>query len=125
IAPLKRARPVRPNHATAPKYSATLYYNAGQPDSAIVYFRRAAEVAARDPKLAQDRKDALFNLGRIQQSQQHLPEAEATYREYLALYPNDADILAPLGSLLMQRGSKDSSFAIYRQIVAKGDSMGY
>ena len=125
IASFKRASALLPNDPTAPKYIATLYYNAGQSDSAMAYFRRAADVAARDPKLAQDRKDALYNLGRIQQSQQHLPEAEATYREYLALYPNDADILAPLGSLLMQRGSKDSAFAIYKQIISRGDSMGY
>ena len=125
IASFKRASALLPQDPTAPKYIATLYYNTGQADSAIVYFRRAADVAAKDPKLAQDRKDALYNLGRIQQSQQHPAEAEATYREYLAQFPNDPEILAPLGSLLMQRGSKDSAFAIYRQIIAKGDSMGY
>jgi tetratricopeptide (TPR) repeat protein len=125
ISSFKRASALLPQDPTAPKYIATLYYNSGQADSAMVYFRRAADVAAKDPKLAQDRKDALYNLGRIQQSQQKLAEAEATYREYLALYPNDPDILAPLGSLLMQRGAKDSAFAIYKQIIARGDSMGY
>src|SRR5258708_11737542 len=101
IASFKRASALLPQDPTAPKYIATLYYNAGQADSAIVYFRRAAEVAAKDPKLAQDRKDALYHLGRIQQSQQHLAEAEATYREHRARYPNDAEMLAPLRSLLI------------------------
>ena len=106
------------------KYLASLLYQAGQQDSAIVYFRRTAEIAAKDPKYAQDRKDALYNLGRIQHSMQRYPEAEASYREYLTLYPNDAEILASLGSVYMQTGKRDSAFSIYRQIVARADSVG-
>jgi tetratricopeptide (TPR) repeat protein len=106
------------------KYLASLLYQAGQQDSAIYYFRRTAEVAAKDPKYTQDRKDALFNLGRLQHARGHLPEAEATYREYLTLYPNDPEILASLGSVLMQTGQRDSAFAIYRQIIGRADSMG-
>jgi len=118
------------NEPTGFKYSAILFYNAGQSDSALLYFRRAADVAATDPKFAQDRKDALYNLGRIQQSVQKLPDAKATYREYLGLFPNDPEIMAALGSLYMQMSSKDgaykdSAFTIYRQIVSRGDSMGY
>jgi tetratricopeptide (TPR) repeat protein len=130
IASFRRATALLPNEPTGIKYLATLLYNAGKADSAVIYFRRAADVAAADPKFAQDRKDALYNLGRIQQSQQRIPEAQATYREYLGLYPNDAEIMASLGGLYMQKASKDtayrdSAFAIYRQIVSKGDSMGY
>src|SRR5256885_8679016 len=48
----------------------------------------------------------------------------------LKIYPNDPEIMAALGSIYMQRSSKepaykDSAFTIYRQIVSKGDSMGY
>ena len=125
IASFRRSIPLLPNEPTSYKYVATLYYNAGQADSALVYFRRTAEVAAQDQKFAQDRKDALYNLGRIQQSLQKLPDAQATYTEYLSLYPNDPEVLAALGSVLMQRGQKDSAFVIYRQIIAKADSMGY
>ena len=125
IASFRRATALLPTEPTGIKYVATLYYNTGKADSAVVYFRRAADVAAADPKFAQDRKDALFNLGRIQQSLQKLPEAMATYREYLALYPNDPEIMAALGGAYMQRNNKDSAFAIYRQIVSRGDSIGY
>jgi tetratricopeptide (TPR) repeat protein len=130
IASFRRASALMPNEPTGIKYVATLYYNTGKSDSAVVYFRRAADAAAADPKFAQDRKDALFNLGRIQQSLQQLPEAEKTYREYLSLYPNDAEIMAALGGVYMQKSAKDSTyrdsaFAIYRQIISKGDSMGY
>ena len=117
------------------KYSAILFYNAGQGDSALFYFRRAADVAATNPKSAQDRRDALYNLGRIQQSQGKVQEAKATYLEFLTAFPNDPEIMATLGGLYMQMAAKDSThtdsvykdsaFAIYRQIVSKGDSMGY
>jgi tetratricopeptide (TPR) repeat protein len=130
IASFRRASAILPGEPTGIKYIATLYYNAGKADSAVVYFRKAADAAAADPKFAQDRKDALFNLGRIQQSLQQLPEAEKTYREYLGLFPNDAEIMAALGGVYMQKAAKDSTyrdsaFAIYRQIISKGDSMGY
>lgn len=130
IASFRRASAMLPGEPTGIKYIATLYYNTGKADSAVIYFRKAANAAAADPKFAQDRKDALYNLGRIQQSLQQLAEAQATYREYLALYPNDAEIMAALGGVYMQKAAKDSTyrdsaFAIYRQIISKGDSMGY
>jgi tetratricopeptide (TPR) repeat protein len=125
IASFRRSMALLPQEPTSYKYLATLYYNAGQTDSALAYFRRTAEVAAKDPKFAQDRKDALYNLGRIQHSLQRWPDAQATYSEYLTLYPNDPEVLAALGSVLMQRGNKDSAFTIYRQIINKADSMGF
>jgi tetratricopeptide (TPR) repeat protein len=125
IASFRRASYLLPADPTSPKYLAIVFYNTGKQDSALVYFRRSADAAGTDPKFAQDRKDALFNLGRIQQSMQHLPEAQATYNEYLATYPNDPEILSALGGLYMQRGNKDSAFAVYRRIIAKADSMGW
>jgi tetratricopeptide (TPR) repeat protein len=123
------------------KYLATLLYQTGQADSAIYYFRRAAEVSAKDPKLTQERKDALYNMSRIQHSQARREqdsiskikadsvsprwaETQASYREYLGLYPNDAEILASYGSTMMQLGKRDSAFAIYNQIISRADSMG-
>lgn len=106
------------------KYLASLLYQAGQQDSAVYYFRRTAEIAAQDPKYAQDRKDALFNTARILHAQGKLPEAEAAYRQYLAVYPNDAEILASLGSVFMQTGKRDSALAIYKQIIGRADSVG-
>ena len=106
------------------KYLASLLYQAGQQDSAMYYFRRTADIAAKDTTYAQDRKDALYNLARIQHSLQRWPEAEATYKEYLTLYPNDVEVLASVGSVLMQTGKRDSAFAIYKQIIAWADSVG-
>ena len=125
IASFKRAGAMLPGEPTSTKYLATLYFNAGQPDSAVAYFRRSADIAKKDPKYAQDYKDALYNLARIEQSQEHWAQAGAAYQEYLTLYPNDPEVLASMGTVYMNTGKKDSAFAIYRQVVAKGDSMGY
>lgn len=125
IASFRRASALLPDEPTSTKYLATLYFNAGQTDSAVAYFRRSADVAKKDPKFAQDYKDALYNMARIEQNQEHWAQAGAAYQEYLAVYPNDPEVLAAMGTVYMQTGKKDSAFAIYRQVIAKGDSMGY
>jgi tetratricopeptide (TPR) repeat protein len=125
IAAFKRASALLPDEPTSTKYLATLYFNASQTDSAVVYFRRSADIAKKDVKFAQDYKDALYNLARIEQSQEHWAQAGAAYQEYLTQYPNDPEVLAAMGTVYMQTGKKDSAFAIYKQVVAKGDSMGY
>lgn len=124
IAAFRRANALNQTEPQGFKYIASLMFNAGQQDSAIHYFRRTADIAATDPKYAQDRKDALFNMARIQHSMQRWLDAEATYREYLTLYPNDAEVLASLGSVRLQQGQRDSALTIYRQIIARGDSVG-
>ncbi|MGH7529706.1 MAG: hypothetical protein ACREMN_04935 [Gemmatimonadales bacterium] len=123
------------------QYPALLHYNAGRYDSAIVYFRKTADAAGANPQYAEQRKDALYNLSRLQHGlargeQDSLSSinsdtlsprwtaTEAAYREYLALYPNDAEILASLGNVLVQMGKRDSAFALYREIIARADSVG-
>jgi tetratricopeptide (TPR) repeat protein len=120
----RRANALNQSEPQGFKYLASLMFNAGQQDSAIHYFRRTADIAATNPEFAQDRKDALFNMARIQHSMQRWPDAEATYREYLTLYPNDAEVLASLGSVQLQRGQRDSALTIYKRIIARGDSVG-
>lgn len=125
IASFRRASALLPDEPTSTKYLATLFFNAGQTDSAVAYFRRSADIAKKDAKFAQDYKDALYNIARIEQSQEHWAQAGATYQEYLTQYPNDPEVLAAMGTVYMQTGKKDSAFATYRLVVAKGDSMGY
>ncbi len=124
IASFRRANAILQTEPMGFKYLASLLYNAGQLDSAAFYFRRAADIAAKDPKYLQDHRDALFNLARIHHSQKRWTDAEAAYREYLTVVPNDPEVLASLGSVLSQAGQRDSAFALYRRIIALGDSMG-
>ena len=125
IASFRQSSALLPDEPTSTKYLATLYFNSGEVDSAVAYFRRSADIAKKDPKFAQDYKDALYNLARIEQNQEHWAQAGAAYQEYLTQYPSDPEVLASMGTVYMQTGKKDSAFAIYRQVVAKGDSMGY
>jgi tetratricopeptide (TPR) repeat protein len=124
MASFRRANAIYQAEPTGFKYMATLLYQGGQLDSAVVYFRRAADIAAKDSKFQQDRKDALFNMARIEHSQKHWTEAQTAYREYLTLYPNDPEAQASLASVLSQTGQRDSAFAMYRRIIALGDSVG-
>src|SRR5206468_2281463 len=62
IASFRRANAILKTEPMGFKYLASLLYNAGQLDSAAASFRLAADIAAKDPKFLQDRRDALFNL---------------------------------------------------------------
>jgi len=124
IASFRRANAIYQGEPTGFKYLASLLYQGGQLDSAVVYFRRAADIAAKDSKYLQDRRDALFNMARIEHSQKHWAEAQAAYKEYLTVVPNDPEALASLASVLSQTGQRDSAFAMYRRIIAQGDSVG-
>jgi tetratricopeptide (TPR) repeat protein len=68
IASFRRSIPLLPNEPTSYKYVATLYYNAGQAESALVAVARPR--SRLRTRSSRDRKDALYNLGRIQQSLQ-------------------------------------------------------
>jgi len=124
MASFRRANAIYQAEPTGFKYLASLLYQAGQLDSAVVYFRRAADIAAKDEKWKQDRRDALFNMARIEHSQKHWAEAQAAYKEYLTVVPNDPEAEASLASVLSQTGQRDSAFAMYRRVIAQGDSAG-
>ncbi|MGH7671999.1 MAG: tetratricopeptide repeat protein [Gemmatimonadales bacterium] len=124
MAAFRRANTILQTEPMGFSYLASLLFNAGQHDSAALYFRRAADIAATDTARLQDRKDALYNVGRIQHSLQHWPEAERAYREFLTLNPRDPEILASLGAVLLQTGQRDSAFGIYERILGLGDSVG-
>src|SRR5206468_3160092 len=96
----RRANAIYQAEPTAFKYLASLLYQSGQLDSAVIYFRRAADIAAKDAKWLQDRRDALFNMARIEHSQKHWAEAQAAYKEYLTVVPNDPEAQARLASVL-------------------------
>jgi tetratricopeptide (TPR) repeat protein len=146
IAAFRRANAIVHTEPLGFKYLASLLYNAGQADSATVYFRLAADAAALDTAYLQDRRDALYNLARIHHSLARLQAdslarvpadsaaqrdnrrrwaaAEMAYREYLTVVPKDAEVQASLGSVLMVTGQRDSAFALYRRVIAQGDSLG-
>lgn len=124
IASFRRANAILQTEPMGFKYLASLLYNTGQLDSAAFYFRRTADIAAKDTAYRQDRRDALYNLARIRHGQKRWTDAEALYREYLGVVPNDPEVLASLGSVLNQMGHRDSAYALYRRVIAQGDTVG-
>src|SRR5271156_4386144 len=72
-------------------------YKQGSPESAIIFFKRAADI---DPDLA----DAQYNLGVLYQSQRRLKEAVPRFQEVLRVKPADQDAHFQLGLALIDMG---------------------
>jgi hypothetical protein len=72
-------------------------YKQGSPESAIIFFKRAADI---DPDLA----DAQYNLGVLYQSEKRLKEAIPRFQEVLRVKPTDADAHYQLGLAFSDMG---------------------
>ena len=119
---LQQANAVYAGEPTGFKLLGALFYNANEADSAAKYFRLAM-AAASDPKYANDKKEALFNVATSYYRAQRWNEAGAAYREYLAVAPNDAQALAGLAAVYSALGKTDSATVIYTKVVNNADSV--
>jgi tetratricopeptide (TPR) repeat protein len=119
---LQQANAIYAGEPTGFKLLGALFFNANNADSAARYFRLAV-AASSDPKYAADKKEALFNVAASYYRAQRWSEAEAAYRDYLALAPNDAQALAGLAAVFSSLGKTDSAAAIYAKIVNNADSV--
>ncbi len=68
-------------------------YKQGSPESAIIFFKRAADI---DPDLV----DAQYNLGVLYQSEHRLKEAVPRFEQVLRIKPQDQDAQFQLGLAL-------------------------
>jgi tetratricopeptide (TPR) repeat protein len=101
---------------------AGLYANAGQTDSALRYYGRAAEVAATDTQWAKERKEALYNRAAVLYQNKRWGEAIEAFKAYLAAYPADGQAISALASAYSMNQQADSALAIYQRVLAKADS---
>ncbi len=104
-------------------YLGTMFANAAQLDSAASYFEQGIAIAARDPKYADEQRDATFNLARIYQGVGKSDQAAAAFRSYLQLVPNDAEALAGLAAIYSEAGNMDSAIALYTRVLDRADSL--
>lgn len=101
---------------------AGLYANAGQVDSALKYYGRAAEAAAADTHFTKERREALYNRAAVLYQSRRWPEAVDAFKSYLAVYPADGQARAALASTYAMSGHSDSALTIYASILSNADS---
>jgi tetratricopeptide (TPR) repeat protein len=77
-----------------------LFANSGADDSAAVYFKRAQELAANDPRFEKDRNAATFNLAAMYQRAGKHDLAVEELRKYVAWDPTDVDAKRALATSL-------------------------
>jgi len=100
----------------------TLFFNAGQYDSAAAYFGKGLALA-QDPKYAKNRADLTFNLAAAEQQLHHYDSAAAVYRTFLKTTPNDGRALSQLANTFTAGGHPDSARALYGQMLQEADSI--
>lgn len=122
LALLRQANGVYRAEPDAMTLMGSLFFNAGQYDSAALYFGKAQPLTL-DPKFAKNRKDVTFNLAAAEQASHHYDSAAAVYRAYLTFAPNDAAALTQLANVFAADGKPDSARVLYTQMLAHADSI--
>ena len=107
---LPRALALQPNLASAHNHLGNALRDLGQPDEAIVSYRRALAIT---PAAA----DAYNNLGNALRDGWRLHEAIASYRQVLQLAPDNARAHNNLGNALADLGQLAAAAASYRRSI--------
>ena len=102
---------VEPSNLNALHLLGVLARQAGQPRVAVDLISKAVALNERVPELHSNLGNALMDLERT-------AEAEACYRQALALRPDYAAALNNLGNLLQGRGEHSQAEACYRRLLA-------
>jgi len=103
---------------------AVLFANGGTDDSAVIYFRKAAEQAALDERFAERRNSATFNLAAMYQRMGRHAEAAVELQKYVVWMPNDIEAKRALAQSLRLSGKMAESQAIEQQLLANAASTG-
>src|SRR2546422_3441465 len=97
----------RPPRSTLFPYT-TLFRSivfATRADSSAKYFRLAVP-AASDPKVAQEKRDAPFNVAPVYHADQRWGGALARHKDYLPPFPRDVQAIARLAPLYSPQGKR-------------------
>jgi len=97
---------------------AGLFYDAGQVDSAIVYFGLAAATNPTDASYVKVRNKAAYNQGVLLLNSNRNAEAVAALQRYLAFEPTDLAAKKALARAYRGAGMADSAQALERVLVA-------
>lgn len=97
---------------------AGIFYDAGQTDSALIYFDRAAATNPAEPAYVKLRNQAAFNAAVILLNSSRYGEAVAAFHRYLGLEPADVAAKKALAKAFRGAGMPDSAQALERFLVA-------
>lgn len=107
------------------------YYNMGlllnkaeQPDSAMWYFAKAAELAAADARFTDLRNLATFNVAAMHQLAGRHEEAVVALRRYVEWVPGDVEARKALAVSLRATGKADEAQALDKDLLAAGTAAG-
>jgi tetratricopeptide (TPR) repeat protein len=92
-----------------------IFANAGQTDSAIVYWQKAAEVAER-ANAVEDRNTATRNLAATYQRTNRHQEAIPLLEKYLTWVPTDVEAKRALASSYRATGQNDKALALEKEV---------
>ena len=96
---------------------AVLFNSEGLADSAIVYFGKAVAAAGDDPKNAEGREMAQYNLSALLTNQGRFQEAVAAWEQYLAWKPGDVEGKKAYARTLRAAGQPDAAAEIERELI--------
>ena len=91
--------------------------NAGQPDSATLYFQKASEIAEQT-NAVEDRNLATRNWGALLQRAGRHKDAVPVLEKYVAWVPGDVDVKRALASSYRAVGQTDKAVAIEKEVGA-------
>jgi len=97
-----------------------LFVNAGQQDSAIVYFQKAVTAAGDNPKYAEGRDVAAYNLAAQLSNAGRWKEAVAAWQQYLKWKPDDLDAKKAYARALRADGQPDAAAELERALIQEG-----
>jgi tetratricopeptide (TPR) repeat protein len=99
--------------------AAVIFANQQATDSAIVYFQRAAEIAAAANR-PEDRNSATYNLAAMLQRANRNEEAIAALERFIGWVPKDAEAKKALAGLYRSTGKTDKAKALEQELLAMG-----
>jgi tetratricopeptide (TPR) repeat protein len=105
---------------------ASILNDKGQPDSAAVYFGKAADAGAnaKDTTEIKIRDRSAFNQGALLLNKKDYAGATAAFEKYLKWQPNDNEAKRALASAYRGAGQNEKAQALEKDLVASGGAGG-
>src|SRR3954464_3443781 len=92
-----------------------IFANAGQTDSAIVYWEKASEIAERT-NVVEDRNVATRNLGAMYQKAGRHQDAVPVLEKYVSWVPQDAEVKRALAVSYRATGQNDKAAVLEKEV---------